>query len=447
MTRTLTSLFLAILLQFCQLGFGQGAQKPLDQMPASARHLIAIKVKGSKRFSETDIAAASGLQLGAPVNEEDFKKAARRLGDTGVFTDVGYSFSYTFAGTKVEFQVTDVAKFVPVRFEDFVWFPEAELRRRIKAYAPLFDGELPLSGKLADEVSDVLQAMLVEKAIPGHVEYVRSAKQDGPVDSIVYQVSDVLIQIRNIEFTGAGSAELAALKTASQRVTEREYSRATLSALVQRQLLPVYQARGYLKATFGPPEPKVVRLPSEESDEGPRHMTIVDVTFAVTPGQQYKLKSMEWSGNHAFPTEELQKMVRGQPGEPANIVRIHDNLKDVQKLYGSKGYVTASLRADAEFDDASGTVVIRLSVNEGFQYHMGELEFRGLDNGLIAKLREAWKLRAGDVYDATYLEEYLPAAHKLLPPSLDWEVAPHTTANLRDKTVDVDLIYSVKAPK
>ena len=244
--------------------------------------------------------------------------------------------------------MTDVANFVPVRFEDFVWFPEAELRRRIKAYAPLFDGELPLSGRLADEVSDVLQAMLVEKAIPGHVEYVRSAKQDGPVDSIVYQVSDVLIQIRNIEFTGAGSAELAALKTASQRLTEREYSRATLSALVQRQLLPVYQARGYLKATFGPPEPKVVRLPSEESDEGPRHMTIVDVTFAVTPGQQYKLKSMEWSGNHAFPTEELQKMVRGQPGEPANIVRIHDNLKDIQKLYGSKGYVTASLRADAD---------------------------------------------------------------------------------------------------
>ena len=104
-------------------------------------------------------------------------------------------------------------------------------------------------------------------------------------------------------------------------------------------------------------------------------------------------------------------------------------------------------RAEAEFDDPTGTVVIRLSVNEGFQYHMGELEFRGLDNGLTAKLREAWKIRPGEVYDATYLEEYLPAAHKLLPPSLDWEVAPHTTANLRDKTVDVDLIYSVKAPK
>ena len=90
---------------------------------------------------------------------------------------------------------------------------------------------------------------------------------------------------------------------------------------------------------------------------------------------------------------------------------------------------------------------MHLNVTEGYQYHMGDLEFRGLDNSLTAKLRNAWKLRPGDVYDATYLSEYLPAAHKLLPSGLDWDVSPHVTANTRDKTVDVDLIYSVKAPK
>ena len=40
---------------------------------------------------------------------------------------------------------------------------------------------------------------------------------------------------------------------------------------------------------------------------------------------------------------------------------------------------------------------------------MGDLEFRGLDNSLTAKLRNAWKIRPGEVYDATYLSEYLPA--------------------------------------
>jgi len=446
MRNAIHRLLLTVWLGLCLAAIGQ-SQKPLSQMPASARQLIAIKVTGSKRFSEQAIAAASGLQIGTPVNDDDFKKAARRLGDMGVFTNIEYSFSYSSAGTKLEFRVADGEKFVPVRFEDFVWFPDQELLRRIKEHAPLFDGELPLSGRLPEEVSDVLQAMLVENSIPGHVEYERSGKSNGPVDSIVYRVSDVLIQIRNVEFTGAAEAEIPALTAAARRVFDREYSRTVLRALVEHQLLPVYYARGYLKAAFGEPQPKVVKQPSAANQEGPHNLTIVDVIFPVTPGQQYKLKSLEWSGNREFPTDVLAKMVRAEPGQPANTVRIGDNLKDVEKLYGSRGYFTASVTPQPTFDDSAGTVAVRLDVQEGPLFHMGELEFRGLDNSLTAKLRNAWKIRPGEVYDATYLAEYLPAAHKLLPPSLDWEVSPHVTANVRDKTVDVDLIYSVKAPK
>lgn len=446
MRKVFPSLILLSSLNFCIPVFGQ-SPKPLSQMPASARQLIAIKVVGSKRFPEQAVAAASGLQMGTPVNDDDFKKAARRLGDMGVFTDIAYSFSYSSAGTKLEFHVTDADKFVPVRFEDFVWFADDELFRRIKEHAPLFDGQLPLSGRLPEEVSDVLQAMLVERAIPGNVEFARSGTPDGPIDSIVYKVADVAIQIRNVEFTGASEGDIPTLKAAAKRVFEREYSRSILHSLVEHQLLPVYFSKGYLKATIGEPQPKVVKQPSEESEDTVRHLTVVDVTFPVTPGQQYKLKSLEWSGNREISTDVLQKMVRAEVGQPANTVRIGDNLKDVQRLYGSRGYVAASMKVDAEFDDAGGAVAIRLEVKEGDEYHMGELEFRGLDNSLTAKLRAAWKIRPGEVYDATYLTEYLPAAHKLLPPSLDWDVSSHVTANLRDKSVDVDLIYSVKAPK
>lgn len=415
-------------------------------MSPSARNLISIKITGSKRYPEQSIAAATGLQMGTPVSDDDFKKAARRLGDMGVFTQIGYTFSYSSAGTKVEFQVADVEKFVPVRFEDFVWFSDDEMLRRIKERVPLFDGELPLFGRLPDDVSDVLQTMLVERSIPGHVEYERTGKSDGPVDALVYKVANVVIQIRDLEFTGAGDQE-SALKSAARRVFEREYSRSVLSALVQHQLLPVLYARGYLKASFGPPVPKVVKEPSAAGDEAIHNLTIVDVIYAVIPGEQYKLKSLEWSGNHEIPTEILAKMVRAPIGETANTVRIGDNLKDIQKLYGSHGYVTATMKVDASFDIAAKAVALQIVVTEGAQFHMGDLEFRGLDNSLTAKLRNVWKIRQGDVYDSTYLSEYLPAARKLLTSSLDWDVDPHVTANVRDKTVDVDLVYTVKAPK
>lgn len=446
MSNPLHSLFLILCLGSCLWALPQ-SQKSFSTLPAAERRLIAIKVTGSKRFSEQDIAAATGLQSGTTVDEDDFKRASRRLGDMGVFTDIAYSYSFSSEGTKLEFRVVDAEKFVPVRFEDFVWFSDADLLRQIKQHLPLFDGEVPMFGKLADEASDVLQAMLVEKSIPGNVEYERTGKSNGPVDAVVYRVSNVLIQIRDVEFTGAGNAEVPALKDASRRVFDREYSRTVLHSLVEKQLLPVYYSRGYLKAIFGEPAPRVVKQPSAASDQGLPNLTIVDVVFPVTPGPQYKLKSLAWSGNQAISTDTLVKMVRAEPGQPANMVRIGDNIKDIQKLYGSKGYVAASITPQISFDDAAGTVTIHMEVKEGPVFHMGDLEFRGLDNSLTAKLRNAWKIRPGEIYNSTYLSEYLPAAQKLLPSSLDWEVSPHVTANISDKTVDVDLIYTAKAPR
>jgi outer membrane protein assembly factor BamA len=447
-----TSRFLLLPFVFGLLVFGrpssglvQTVQKPISQMPASARQLIAIKVTGSKRFPEAAIAAVTGLQLGTAVSEDDFKTAARRLGETGAFSDIGYTYSYTAAGTRLELQVTDAERFVPAQFEDFVWFSDAEIRRRIQEHVPLFDGELPVSGSMADQVSDVLQAMVVESALSGHVNYERKRKPDGPVEAIVYSVSDVLIRVRNIEFTGVAAADLPAVESAAQAFSGRGYSRTRLDMFVQRQILPVYHARGYLKAICGEPQPKAVKEPAD-TEEGLRNQTVVDVTFAITPGAQYTLKSLEWSGNHQFPTGTLEKMVRAEPGRPANTVRLTEELQAVQTLYGSRGFIAAAIKLQADFDDAAGTVAFRLQVTEGPVYHMGDLELRGLGNSLTAKLRDIWKLRQGDVYDSTYLDSYVPEARKILPTRLDWEISPHATANIRDKTVDVDIIFSVKSP-
>jgi hypothetical protein len=66
---------------------------------------------------------------------------------------------------------------------------------------------------------------------------------------------------------------------------------------------------------------------------------------------------------------------------------------------------------------------------------------------LTARLRAAWKIRPGDVYDASYLRQFLAQAKKLLPASLDWEDSTHVTALARDKTVDVDIQYTAKAAR
>ena len=109
------------------------------------------------------------------MSEDDFKKAARTLGMTGAFDDVAYSFQYSPEGTKLELQVQDAEKFVPARFDNLVWFSDQELLDQLHAQVPLFQGQLPITGDLADEVSNALQALLITRNVPGRADYLRLA--------------------------------------------------------------------------------------------------------------------------------------------------------------------------------------------------------------------------------------------------------------------------------
>jgi outer membrane protein insertion porin family len=418
----------------------------------AASKLLEVKVTGSHRFTSEEIAAASGLPVGATVVEEDFRKAARQLGETGAFSDVSFTYSYSSAGTKLALQVADADKFVPAHFLEFVWFSDRELFKKIHDRIPLFTGELPATGRLADQVSDVLQAMLVENNIPGHVDYLRTADKSDRLESFDYSVSKVSIRIRQVDFSGAAPPELPLLTTAAEKLADREYSRGLLTNFIDHAVIPIYRERGYLKAACAAPQPKVIKPEASKAGEAePRdsrlNRTIVDIELAVTPGLQYKLAGWSWSGEKEISADTLQPLLHAKIGEPANTVQLDDDIKRVQELYGTRGFVTATIKAHAQLDNEASTATYLLEVHEGPVYRMGELAFRGIDNTLEARLRAAWKVRGGDVYDATYLQQYLPQARKLLPASVDWEVSSHVTAISRDKTVDVDLQYMAKAPR
>jgi len=93
-------------------------------------------------------------------------------------------------------------------------------------------------------------------------------------------------------------------------------------------------------------------------------------------------------------------------GERANGLKIDAGMMSVQKLYGKKGFLTARLANEPVFDDAIKRVAYRISVTEGPQYRMGTLTITGLSESEANRLKEKWKLRQGEIFDASYLEEF-----------------------------------------
>jgi outer membrane protein assembly factor BamA len=409
----------------------------------AAYKLVAVKVKGTSRYTDQEVIAASGLQIGQNAADGDFKEATQRLGDTGVFGEVVYSFSASGTSVKLELQVADTesSKLVPAHFENFVWFTDDELMAAIQTRVPLFKQLLPLSGNLPDRVSEALQAILNDKQLPGRVSFLREGNEsNGSLSGIVYRVEEISIRIRNVEFPGASPEHATLLATAARRLTGAEYGRSTLTATAKFDLLPVYLQRGYLKAAFGRSDARVVSQPAPTADaQGPAEIE-VDAILPVTPGKMYSTSGVDWHGNSALTTAELAPLIHLPPGQPADAVRLTRDLENVTKLYRRRGYMTIQTKPDSQLDEEKSTVHYDLNIVEGDQYKMGELEITGLDTQARGRLVAAWTLHEGQPYNADYPSKFLDDTGNLLPPGVHWNVTVHETLE-KDKTVDVEIHF------
>ena len=411
----------------------------------AANRLTALKVTGTARYTDKEILAASGLQIGQNAADGDFREAAQRLGDSGLFNDVVYSYSSSGAGVRLEMQLADAeqSKLVPAHFENFVGFTDDELRTALRSRVPLFQQLLPIAGNLPDQISEALQAILTEKQFPGRVNYLRESQDEsgGPLSAVAYRVEEVSIRIRSIEFPGASPEQTALLATAARRLTGAEYGRAALAAVAKFDLLPVYLQRGYLKAAFGPSDARVVPQPSPATDaHGPAELQ-VDVILPVQTGKMYSTSSVDWKGNSAIKIGELAPLLHLSTGQPADAVRLLRDIENVGKLYRSRGYMTVQIKSDTQFDEEKNTVHYDLNIVEGDLYKMGELEILGLDTQATARMQGAWTLREGQPYNADYPEKFRDDTGQLLPRGVRWVISIHETLEAKDKTVDVEVRF------
>ena len=394
-----------------------------------------MKITGSDHYTPEEITEAARLKIGATFTNDDFKTATERLGASGVFSDVAYTYQYSSEGTRLTFQLTETDKLVPVRFDNIVWYSDDELLAELRQRVPLFRGRLAVGGNLPDRVSDALQALMVERGVSGKVDYLRAGTENGPIEAIVYSIKGPDIRIRKIEFEGASPAEIDALRAAASRLEGADYLRSGLGVQEDKILLPVYLERGFLKSSFGTPQAKVV--------EGTSNPTLVDVTVSVVPGKQYKVSAVEFSGERVFPEERLRALIHLKPGEPANAVQLQDDFGSIQKLYGTKGYMAAGVEATPQFDES--TVRYLLEVREGEVFKMGELTIEGLDKQTTARLEEDWKLRGGDPYDSSYPHRFLTETTGELKGMGSWNETIHETVDDKDRIVDVTIRYDPKS--
>jgi outer membrane protein assembly factor BamA len=214
----------------------------------------------------------------------------------------------------------------------------------------------------------------------------------------LFRVVGVPMRICALHFPGAQSVSEEKLIQATHGLMDPEYSRQSAQTFPKYGLYPIYRELGHWRATFGAP----VAKPASDADcEG------VDLTIPVNEGAKYSWAKAEWSGNQVLSPKELDDALGMKPGEVANGKKFDKGLADIQKAYGKHGHIQVQTKPTPEFDDAAPNVTFKIAVNEGPQYRMGTVEFKGFSPVDAALLSEKWTLKSGDVYDQSYGGRFL----------------------------------------
>ncbi|HEY0006469.1 MAG TPA: POTRA domain-containing protein [Pyrinomonadaceae bacterium] len=404
------------------------------QQTPSTLQLGKIEFIGLQRHTQEEAREASGLQLGQPIDVTAIDAAGERLLSTGLYKNLSYKLHTSKGQAEVVFMLEEVRGGAPVVFDNFVWFTDEELAEAIRREVPSFDGTAPESGNLTETIARVLQRLLQSRSIAGQVEYTSSADMAGRNPEHIFSVKGIRLPICELHFPGASNVPESELIKNSAKLFKEDYSRQFVASFLQENLIPLYRERGHLRAGFVPAQ---ARMGEAECKDG------VALTMLVDEGPIYVWEKAEWTGNSALAVQELEEALGMRASERANGLKIDRGVEAIHKAYARRGYLGLKLSAQPEFDDGNRRVKYLFNVTEGPQYRMGTLLLTGLNEADAARLKSKWKLQPGDVFDDSYLKEFINKviaegrALSTLPKGMKTAIKP----DRRKLTVDVEINF------
>lgn len=190
------------------------------------------------------------------------------------------------------------------------------------------------------------------------------------------------------------------------------------------------QENGYFAASLGDAQIKThANLPVRSR---------VAVTLNIEEGLQYRLASIDFASDDPerkliFSAGNLRAGFPIFDGELLVVSKLRQGLDALRPLYGSLGYIDIVAEPNFEMDNDRREVTVLIYLNQGLQFRIAEVEFRGLTDDQMRSLKGA--PRAGEIFDTEKLKRFFTENQPLLrcptPENLEvWRDIQNGTVNL-----------------
>ena len=203
-------------------------------------------------------------------------------------------------------------------------------------------------------------------------------------------------RVAEVRFTGNSVIPADALLDAIAGVAiGSAYTETGFRALLESSVLPLYEARGRVRAAF----PKV-------EAEKAKDVEGVSVTVSVDEGEVFNFGEVRLSVE-GLPEAELQKAASFKTDGIANLTEIDAGIDRVRNRLRRTGYLKPDFRVERTLHVEKKTLDLVVHVDQGPQFHFGKLVVAGLEMNGEAEIRRRWAMKPGAPFDAGYPDYFL----------------------------------------
>ena len=405
-------------------------------MPAQKKlPLPAIRFQGAPQYTQEELLAAAGLKPNARLNAREVKAHAKQLNDTGLFDVVKFSSD----NKGLLFTLTPSSQLFPLHLDNLPLTPGKELDAELHRRFPLYQGLLPASGSLCEGIRQTLEAMLAAKGIKAAVKAAPTSGL-GPqkLTAMNFTIVSPAVHIGPIQLAGTSPAMQAKVGLLVSGQTGNNFDTENTALGLRHALQDFYEDQGYA----------AVQIDVAQIDPPLVSAQAVAIPFAITirEGGIYKLGSIDYPATAPVARAEVEKILAKYPvgsGRPLDLY-----VGAVRDALQAHGYLDSSILSHPSFDEATRIVNYGLEIAPGAQYRLASVKFDGAPDALAAKLKLAWKMAPGDVFDESYLANFAALAQKKDKAMAKWLPTVITTYDVAadPATHEVNCIFHFAKP-
>ncbi|HXZ80914.1 MAG TPA: outer membrane protein assembly factor BamA [Terriglobales bacterium] len=418
-----------------------------------------IVIHGSRRIPQETIHARLTVKRGDIYDPIEVERDFNSLWNTGYFEDIRIEREQAPEGGWIlHVYVKEKPTIREIKYEGLSSVSQSDVLDRFKERKVSLTQESQYDPTKVKKAEVVLKELLAEHGR----QFATIRSEVRPIPPAAVGLTFVIkegpkVKVGNIKFEGNPHESSRYLRSSMKNLKpigiphsiflenlfSKTYDASKLEEDAER-VRDAYQQKGYFKAVVQTPKTEIhdtsgFHFPIVQKGGG----KAVDITMPIEEGDRYRLGTISFSGNKAVTnTDLLRRLIPMKDGDIFNVELMRKGIKNLRDAYGELGYINFTPVPDTEIDEDKKVINLKFDLDEGKQYFVRRIEFKGNTTTRDKVIRRELALEEGNVYNSKRWEFSLLRLNQLgyfepFKPEQDTEIKQDNQNGTVDLTLKV----------